>query len=128
MSTLALDFGRDHRITEAYRGVMRAVNDAVDACGLGVAAGACGCRAQDLSDALAGRANRYMRIEWLIAVCDASMPDHRARILQALAAWQGLTVLHAKPMTAEEKLARLEQRVASRFGEAGAELVREVTR
>lgn len=125
MTQAALDFGRDHRVTEAFRAVMRAVNDAVDACGLGVAAGACGCRTQDLSDALTGRANRHLRVEWLLAICDVSLPDHRTRITNALLAWQGLTVFAARPLTAEEKLARLEQRVAIELGEAGRRVVEE---
>lgn len=51
MSQEALDFGRDHRVSEGQRSVLRVLNDAVDAIGLLVAAGACGCRTQDLSDA-----------------------------------------------------------------------------
>lgn len=128
MTQGALDFGRDHRIAEAFRGVLRAVNDAVDAAGLGVAAGACGCRAQDLSDALTGRASRHLRVEWLLAICDVSLPDHRARIVRALVAWQGMSVASARPLTAEEKLARLEQRVAAELGEAGRRVVEENNR
>jgi hypothetical protein len=125
MTQAPLDFGRDFRVSEALRNVMRALNDAVDACGLGVAAGACACRPQDLSDALATRANRYVRIDWVIAICDVSLSDHRTRILNALAEWQGLTVKGAKPLSPEERLARLEQRIASSFGAMGAQLVEE---
>lgn len=85
MSQQDIDFGRDHRVSEAQRDLMRVVNDAVDAVGLMIAAGACGCRTQDLSDALTGRSNRYMRIEWVLAIRDVAPLDFKQRIVQASA-------------------------------------------
>jgi hypothetical protein len=124
MSQEALDFGRDHRVTEQQRRVLRAINDAVDAMGLIVAAGACGCRTSELSDALSGRSNRYLRIEWVLAIQDMASPDFQDRISDALVA-AGRKVEALKPLKPEEKLARLEARIASRFGQAGLELVEE---
>lgn len=107
---------------------MRACNDAVDAISLIVAAGACGTRTQDLSDALAGRSSRYLRIEWVLAIADVSPVDFKHRIALALVSWLGLKVEAQKPLKPEEKLARLEARVAARFGQAGLELVEETNR
>jgi hypothetical protein len=124
VSQEALDFGRDHRVSEGQRSIIRVLNDAVDAVSLIVAAGACGCRTQDLSDSLSGRSNRYMRIEWVIAIRDVAPPDFQQRINQALIG-PGFKVEAIKPLRPEEKLARLEARIASRFGQAGVELVEE---
>jgi hypothetical protein len=125
MSQEALDFGRDHRVTEAHRSMLRALNDAVDAVSLIVAAGSCGCRTSELSDALSGRANRYMRIEWVLAIADVAPVDFKHRISVAFVAWLGFRVDAQRPLKPEEKLARLEARIATRFGQAGLELVEE---
>jgi hypothetical protein len=125
VSQEALDFGRDHRVTEAHRAILRALNDAVDAVSLIVAAGSCGCRTSELSDALSGRTNRYMRIEWVLAIADVAPADFKHRIAVAFTSWLGLRVEVQRPLRAEEKLARLEARIASRFGQAGLELVEE---
>jgi hypothetical protein len=120
-----LDFGRDHRVSEAQRALLRILNDAVDSLGLMVVAGACGCRTQDLSDALGGRSNRYVRIEWLLAIMDLADIVLRQRIALAVVGQFGLNVTAARPRTPAERLQELETRVASRFGQAGAELVEE---
>jgi hypothetical protein len=105
----ALDFGRDHRVSEADRRLLRILNDVVDAVGLTVAAGACGCRAQDLSDALSGRGNRYLRSSWIYGLLDiaATMPDMQASIARALVEPFGFKVAAAKPRDAKEELAEL---------------------
>lgn len=123
-----LDFGRGYRVDGATRRLLRALADAVDALGLSTAAGACDARRSELADALSGRDGRYVRIEWLLAICDVAPPDYRLRIIDALVSWQGLSVIPARPLTLEERLERLEQRVAHRFGEAGLELVEECKR
>lgn len=125
MNQDSLDFGRDYRVSEAQRAVMRSLNDAVDAISLIVAAGACGCRTQDLSDALCNRPNRYMRIEWVLAIADASPIDFKHRIVTTLSTWLGFRVEPVKPMRPEERLARLEQKIAAHFGAAGLALVEE---
>jgi hypothetical protein len=75
----SLDFGRDHRVSEAQRMLMRVISDAVDAMSLIVAAGACGCRTSELSDTLAGRAGRYMRIEWVFGQAGAELVEEMRR-------------------------------------------------
>lgn len=121
----ALDFGRSHRVAAAYRRLLRTVSDAVDSIGLLQAAGACDARRSELADAINGRDGRYLRVEWLMAIIDASPQDFRARIIDALVEWQGLTVLPVKQLTPEERLARLEQRVAAELGSAGQRIVEE---
>lgn len=120
-----LDFGRDHRVSEAQRHLLRTLNDAVDAIGLAVAAGACGTRVQDLSDALSGRSNRYVRIEWVLAILDVAPHDFRIRVATALIGWLGFAPTAARKLKPEEKLALLEQRLLAKFGPAGAELLEE---
>lgn len=125
MTQPALDFGSDFRVAQALRDVMRVANDAVDAIGLMVAAGACGCRPPELADVLGGRPNRYLRIEWLLAIADIAPIDFKLRIADALVNWMGMKAMSARPLKPEERLAVLEQRVAARFGAAGLELIEE---
>ena len=125
MTQEALDFGRDHRVSEAHRAVLRVLNDVVDAVGLIPAAGACGCRTSEISDALAGRSTRYVRIEWLLALIDIAPIDYRARLIAALINWVGYAATPLRPKTAVERLAELEQKVAARFGAAGVALLEE---
>lgn len=128
MSQASLDYGSDFRVTEAHRQLMRAVNDAVDAISLIVAAGACGCRTPELADVLAGRSNRYLRVEWMLAIADVAPIDFKLKIANALVGWLGFRPEAQKPLKPEEKLARLEQRIVAKFGPAGVELVEEARR
>lgn len=128
MTQEALDFGRSHRVSVAYRRLLRVVGDAVDSIGLVQAAGACDARKTELNDALQGRDGRYLRVEWLMSIIDIAPPDFRARIYAALGEWQGVVSTPLKPKTPEEKLAEIEQRVAVRFGQAGLELIAEVNK
>lgn len=125
MTQEALDFGRGHRIAVAYRKLVRALGDAVDAIGLVQAAGACDARKSELNDALQMRDGRYLRVEWLMAITDIAPPDYKRAIIDALIAWQGLSVVPMRPLTPEERLARLEQRIATELGAAGQKLVEE---
>ena len=123
-----LDFGRDHRVSEAQRGLLRVLNDAVDSLGLMICAGACGCRTQDLSDALSGRGNRYVRIEWLLAIMDVADIALAQHIANAVIGWRGFNAQALRPLTAAERLAQLEARVLAKFGQAGVELIEESRR
>lgn len=124
-SQAELDYGRKERVARRLRLSLRAVKDAVDAIGLNVAAAACGCTTSELCGALKGRKHRPLRLEWLIAICDVARPDFREQILETLLAPLGFKVAPAKDLSPEERLARLELRLAARFGAAGAELVEE---
>jgi hypothetical protein len=125
MNQEALNFGRGDRVTRAFARVLRVVGDAVDAVGLVQAAGACDCAKSDLLAALNNRDHRHLRVEWLMAICDVAPPDFRARIVAALVEWQGLAVVPVKPLTAEEKLAKLEARLVAQLGDVGRRLVEE---
>lgn len=128
MSQESLDFGRVHRVDVAYAKLLRVVTDVVESIGLIVAAGACDARRSELADALAMRDHRYLRVEWLLAICDVASAEQRARIAAALVGWMGLSIGPQKKLKPEEKLALLEERIAKRFGPAGAELVEELRR
>lgn len=123
MSQGLLDFGRDSRVSEAMRAVTRTLNDVVDAVGLLPAAGACGCTTSELSDALAGRRSRYIRIEWLLALLDIAPPDFRAKLGNAIVNSIGYTLKPKLTVKPEEKLAATRERIAARFGAAGLELL-----
>lgn len=127
MSQGSLDFGRNDRVIRAADKLRRTLLDAVESIGWVVAAGACDCAKSDLHHALHERNDRYVRIEWLMAIADAS-PDYRARILAAMGDCWGYAVTPTKPMSTEEKLARLEQKLASSLGAIGATLISEAYR
>lgn len=128
MTQESLDFGRVHRVDAAYQRLLRVVNDVVESVGLVVAAGACDARRSELADALAMRDHRYLRVEWLLAICDVATPESRIRIAVELVGWMGLRVEAQRKLKPEEKLALLEERVAKRFGHAGVELLEETRR
>jgi hypothetical protein len=100
------------------------VADAVDAIGLVQAAGACDARKSELADALSGREGRYLRVEWLMAICDIAPPDYRSKIIDALVSWQGLAVMPVKQLTPEERAERLEQKLRA-LGPVGEQLIRD---
>lgn len=128
MSQESLDFGREDRLKSAYRRLLRVVTDVVESIGLVAAAGACDARRSELADALAQRDHRYLRVEWLLAICDVATPESRIRIASELVNWMGLRIDAQKKLKPEEKLALLEERVAKRFGPAGVELLEESRR
>lgn len=123
MQQVTFDFGREDRLERAERSLMEALTDAVSAIGLTRAAGACGARKQDLSDALNGREGRHIRISWAIRIADEAGGEHQRRILDAWNLAQGYRAEPDRPLSAEEELAQLKAEVATQFGVAGAELV-----
>src|SRR5690348_2740387 len=101
MSQLNLEFER------AHRRLIRAVDDAVAAIGLDVAAGACDARKQDICDALSGRENRHLRSEWVTAIANRAPEEHRRAIAAALVGPLGYEIAPKKQLTPEEEIARL---------------------
>lgn len=123
----SLDFGRDDRVEHVTRRFLRALDEAVTAMGGPViAAGVCDCSKSELSDALERRAYRYMRVEWVFAIADASAPFYRSKILEAFVAHLGFKVERREPMTPAQRLDVLKLRVKSHFGEAGEDLIAEL--
>lgn len=78
-----------------------------------------------LSDAIEGRDRKGIRLEWLPVILAMAPDIHRRAILAEIAAPAGYEVVRRKERTPEERLSDLEERVAQRFGPAGAELIME---
>lgn len=123
--TKEMDFGMAARLAAARKCLFRKVDDCIDAIGLEVATGASGARRQDLRDALSDREGRRFPVEWGWAIALVAPEPLRAAVGECLVEALGYGIAPIRPLTAEEKLARLEYRIAARFGAAGAELVEE---
>lgn len=126
--TKEMDFGASQKASAARRALLKLLKECIEAIGYPAAVKATGARRQDLTDAMADREGRRLEMEWCWCIALASPEPMRAQIARLLVEVLGYSVAPLKPLTAEEKLARLEYRVAKRFGEAGAELVEEVER
>lgn len=123
--TNALDFGPFHRCDDAHRQLIRALEDAVQQVGLLTAAGACKCDATDLRKALDGDKGRYIRSTWPARIASIAPVETRERIAAALVAGLGMIASPSVPLTTEQRLSRLELRVAAELGAAGMRLVEE---
>jgi hypothetical protein len=71
-------------VDKAYRRLVLAVSDAVEAVGLGIAAGRCGLRPQDLSDMLAGHKGRRLPTDVAAVVADMVTGELRQAIQDAI--------------------------------------------
>ena len=111
-----LDFGRSDRTDRAWSKALRVIADVVDELGLDAATGACDASRSELLDALNGRERRYFRGCWIVRLFDAANPDQQQRIRDAM-------FPPVRELSAEEKLARLELRIAAEFGKQGARIV-----
>ncbi len=78
-----------------------------------------------LSDALHGIARKGIKAEWIPVILAMAPDSARLAIIASLAAPCGLEVVRRKDLSPDERLARLEQRISTKFGPAGAELVEE---
>lgn len=128
MTTESLDFGTFHRCDLAHRELFRALEDAVQQVGLLTAAGACKCDSTDLRKALNGDAGRYFRTTWPARIAAIAPAETRERIARALVAGLGFDIAPIVQLSPEQRLARLELRVASELGPAGVRLVEECRR
>lgn len=119
MSALSLDFGPTERAANEYRRMVRAVDDAVAALGLEIAAGACGVPKADLRGMLDGRNGRRMSAEVAAVIAERVGPgSYRDAILDAVRSMFGL---HA-PEKDGEYIHRLEGALL-KFGEPGGEVL-----
>lgn len=123
--TNELDFGLGQRVARARRSLLRHTDDCVDAVGNDVACGAAQCRRQDLRDMLSDRDGRRLETAWVWAIAAVSPAELRAAVAAALVEPIGFGVAPLKPLTVEERLARLEYRVATELGAAGLRIVEE---
>lgn len=121
-----LDFGYAQAFAVAKTRLETRTKDCVSAIGgTDVAVAVTKARRQDLDDALAGRPGRRLPPEWIWRIAIISPEELRAEVANALVNPLGYGIAPIKPLTTEERLARLEYRVAARFGQAGSELVEE---
>lgn len=82
-----------------------------------------------LSDAIAERDRKGVRLAWLPAILLAAPEEHALSILNALAKLRRFQIVRThRPLTPEEKLEALRDKLRLRFGAAGAELAAEVDR
>jgi hypothetical protein len=123
--TESLDFGNSARIRDAKRCLFRHVNQAIDEIGMDVACKASGARRQDMRDALSDREGRKLPVEWIWSIALVSPEPVRAEIAKCLLEALQYGIAPLKPLTLEQKYERLKYRVATRFGQAGVELVEE---
>lgn len=129
MSQEPLDFGRTYRVIDEHRAVYRATEDTKDAIGLIVAAGASGMEAPDLAKTFTPNGGRHLRLRTVMAIGAVAGTDARRAIITPIARLFGFSlVAAAQPLTAEQKLARMQALLVARFGAAGAELAAEFDR
>ena len=80
-----LDFGLRDRIARGQSKVLRVLGDVVEELGIAVVSCACDCGRTELLDALAGRASRYFRTDWYVAIYTVASADQRRRMRDAAA-------------------------------------------
>lgn len=114
----------DLEFESAQRRLIRAVEDAVNAIGLVVAAGACDASKQVISDTLAGRESRHLRSEWVTAIARYAPEEMRRAIARALVEPLGYEVQPKKKLTAEEENRRLKAALKS-LGPVGTQALRD---
>lgn len=78
-----------------------------------------------LQDAIVGRDRKGIRAEWIPTIMAMAPDANRLAIVGELGAPHGIEAVRRKELTPEERLVRLEQRVASEFGPMGARVVEE---
>ncbi len=113
-----------YRRNETSKALRRALGNAVASVTPSVAAGACGCSAQEMCDALAGR--RRFPAEWAIAIAELVGGDLGPAIIAAILEPLGLRAVAAdEPETDERYIVRLELALAA-FGEPGGQALARV--
>lgn len=123
--TTELDFGISAKVRDGRRCLFSHFEEAIDDLGWKVVIAASKARQQDIRDALNDRESRRFPIEWAWSIALVSPEKMGAAIARCLITPMGFGITPIRPLTTEEKLARLEERVTRRFGEAGAEIVDE---
>jgi len=120
-----LDFGISTKVRDGRRCLFQHLEVAIDDLGWDVVKAATKARQQDIRDALNDRESRRFAVEWAWSIALVVTPELRAKISACLVEPMSFGIGPLRPLTDKEKLARLEYRVATRFGAAGAELVEE---
>ena len=128
MSQTAIDFGANEAARNVTARVLDVVREVVAAVSLKQIAYDLDVSPSTLSDALNGREHRPFRLEWLPSILLRASDPQRAALIAELAAPVGFDVVRRKVLTAEERLARLEDALRTQLGAAGERLLREVSR
>lgn len=116
---------RDARTDEWWQRVLVELRRAVDIITVKELAHALDVAPSYVVDALKGADRKHVKAEWLPVILMLSPAAQRQALLEAIAIPAGFIVQQRRQLTPEERLAALEQRVAQRFGAAGAELLKE---
>lgn len=109
MSQSELNFGRLYRLDEEFKRAFKATEDAIDAVGLIVAAGASGMETPDLSKTFSPNSGRHLRLRTAMAVGSVATTDYRRAIITPIARLFGFDIQVAKPMDDKEARIRLEE-------------------
>lgn len=128
MSNLDLPFQRDTRAESAWLRLRKAVYEAVQAVGVKEVAYRLDVAPSLLSDALNERDRKNFQLRWVFVVLDLASDAHRRSIAAELAGYGGFDITPRKVLTAEERLARLEDALRSKLGKVGESLLEEVGR
>lgn len=113
-------------VDRARRRLCVSIDDCISQIGgMKVAEGATGATRQHLRDTLSDREGRLLEVRWPWRIALLSAEPLRAAVASALVEPLGFSITPIKPLTTEEKLARLEYRVATELGAAGLRIVEE---
>lgn len=103
MSQKELDFGRLYRLDAEFKSAYKATEEAIDAVGLIVAAGASGMESPDLSKTFTPNSGRHLRLRTAMGVGAVATADYRRAIVQPIARLFGFEIQVAKTKTPEER-------------------------
>lgn len=122
-------FKTDPAVVTAWEELREAFRLAIGAVGLKDAAYRLDVSPSLLSDALAERDRKGVRLEWLPAIILAAPEENALAIIGALARLRRFEVSRSKRVLSDaEKLEALREKLRTRFGAAGLELAAEVDR
>jgi hypothetical protein len=118
-----LDFGLTYRVDEEFKSSMRALNDAYEAAGNLVVAGATGIDKSDLPKMFEPGSGRHLRYKAVFTIGTLASLELRRRALEPLAECWGLKVSVPEPM--DDKDARVVLEAALRaLGPVGEQALR----
>lgn len=119
----ALDFGLGYRVDEEFKISMRALNDAYEAAGNIVVAGATGIDKSDLPKMFEPGSGRHLRYKAVFTIGTLASLELRRRALEPLARAWGLGICDDAPM--DDREARLLAEAALRaLGPIGEQALR----
>lgn len=103
----------------------RHLGNAVDAMGLGVAAGACEAPKSDLRQAVDGSPGRYVRLDWIVPLLRLASSDDRLAFLADLLGAFDMEPVPKLRRSVERRLLDLESACVEKLGPTGRAIVDE---